>query len=213
MKDHNPNREETSTRIGEAAPARFLTRALDNHAADRVPRAEGTDDSGRPGTRVLAVNRAGFTGAFLFKTCATLSQRFFLRENARIDAHALAYAGSRMFRPCISRPSVAFIRANGWVAERLKAPVLKTGRRLRVSWVRIPPHPPSALAKAFSRFGRGPVFPLFSRVMRIGLNTGPGARRPASPSMALITAILLNTGPGARRPASDLSGPVDRVIG
>jgi hypothetical protein len=28
------------------------------------------------------------------------------------------------------------------VAERLKAPVLKTGRRATVSWVRIPPHPP-----------------------------------------------------------------------
>ena len=30
----------------------------------------------------------------------------------------------------------------GWVAERLKAPVLKTGKPERVSWVRIPPHPP-----------------------------------------------------------------------
>jgi putative endonuclease len=30
----------------------------------------------------------------------------------------------------------------GWVVERLKAPVLKTGRLARVSWVRIPPHPP-----------------------------------------------------------------------
>lgn len=30
----------------------------------------------------------------------------------------------------------------GWVAERLKAPVLKTGRPARASWVRIPPHPP-----------------------------------------------------------------------
>ncbi len=30
----------------------------------------------------------------------------------------------------------------GWVAEWLKAPVLKTGRRETVSWVRIPPHPP-----------------------------------------------------------------------
>ncbi len=33
----------------------------------------------------------------------------------------------------------------GWVAERLKAPVLKTGRRETVSWVRIPPHPPEYL--------------------------------------------------------------------
>lgn len=30
----------------------------------------------------------------------------------------------------------------GWVAERLKAPVLKTGERESASWVRIPPHPP-----------------------------------------------------------------------
>ncbi len=30
----------------------------------------------------------------------------------------------------------------GWVPERLKGPVLKTGRRESVSWVRIPPHPP-----------------------------------------------------------------------
>jgi hypothetical protein len=34
------------------------------------------------------------------------------------------------------------VAADGWVAERLKAPVLKTGRRESVSWVRIPPHPP-----------------------------------------------------------------------
>jgi hypothetical protein len=30
----------------------------------------------------------------------------------------------------------------GWVAEWLKAPVLKTGEPARVPWVRIPPHPP-----------------------------------------------------------------------
>ena len=35
---------------------------------------------------------------------------------------------------------------DGWVAEWLKAPVLKTGRRATVSWVRIPPHPPIRLA-------------------------------------------------------------------
>ena len=32
---------------------------------------------------------------------------------------------------------------HGWVAEWLKAPVLKTGKGSRPSWVRIPPHPPS----------------------------------------------------------------------
>ncbi len=30
----------------------------------------------------------------------------------------------------------------GWVAERFKAPVLKTGEVARLPWVRIPPHPP-----------------------------------------------------------------------
>src|SRR6516225_7580439 len=34
------------------------------------------------------------------------------------------------------------ILLQGWVAEWLKAPVLKTGRRASVSWVQIPPHPP-----------------------------------------------------------------------
>ena len=29
----------------------------------------------------------------------------------------------------------------GWVAERFNAPVLKTGVRVTVPWVRIPPHP------------------------------------------------------------------------
>ena len=41
-------------------------------------------------------------------------------------------------------------------------------------------HPPLALAKAFSRSGCGRIFPLFSRVMRVGLSTGMGVRRPGS---------------------------------
>lgn len=32
-------------------------------------------------------------------------------------------------------------RENGWVAEWTKAVVLKTTVRVRVPWVRIPPHP------------------------------------------------------------------------
>src|SRR5216684_2572247 len=32
---------------------------------------------------------------------------------------------------------------SGWVAERFKAPVLKTGVGASSPWVRIPPHPPS----------------------------------------------------------------------
>ena len=37
---------------------------------------------------------------------------------------------------------------SGWVAERLKAPVLKTGRGASSSWVRIPPHPPASPVRA-----------------------------------------------------------------
>ena len=44
-------------------------------------------------------------------------------------------------------------------------------------WVRIPPLPPLALAKPFSRSGCGRIFPLFSRVMRVGLLTGPRPER------------------------------------
>jgi hypothetical protein len=32
-------------------------------------------------------------------------------------------------------------KADGWVAERFKAPVLKTGVGASLPWVRIPPHP------------------------------------------------------------------------
>jgi hypothetical protein len=70
--------------------------------------------------------------------------------------------------------------ATGWVAEWFKALVLKTSVRESVPWVRIPPHPPLALAKAFSRSGCGRIFPLFSRVMRVRLLTGPRAVRPRS---------------------------------
>ena len=66
------------------------------------------------------------------------------------------------------------------MAEGLKAVVLKTTVRESVPWVRIPPAPPLALAKAFSRSGCGRIFPLFSRVMREGLSTGPCAGRLGS---------------------------------
>jgi hypothetical protein len=51
---------------------------------------------------------------------------------------------------------------------------------LREGWIPVPSPPPPALAKAFSRSGRGRNFALFSRVMRVGLSTGPAARRPGS---------------------------------
>ena len=44
---------------------------------------------------------------------------------------------------------VRYLLYNGEVAERLNAPVLKTGKGLRPSWVRIPPSPPLDL-KDFS---------------------------------------------------------------
>ena len=48
------------------------------------------------------------------------------------------------------------------------------------------PPPPLARAKAFSPFGCGRIFPLFSRVMRVGLSTGPCAERPESVLSGLI---------------------------
>ncbi len=68
----------------------------------------------------------------------------------------------------------------GEVAEWSKAHAWKVCRRETVSRVRIPVSPPLAPTKAFSRSGCGRIFPLFSRVMRVGLSTGPGARRPGS---------------------------------
>ena len=44
-----------------------------------------------------------------------------------------------------SLPS-ARVGCRGWVAERLNAPVLKTGNGESRSWVRIPPHPPFRMA-------------------------------------------------------------------
>ena len=38
--------------------------------------------------------------------------------------------------------------SSGEVAERLNAPVLKTGKGASPSWVRIPPSPPSTLTKS-----------------------------------------------------------------
>ncbi len=48
------------------------------------------------------------------------------------------------------------------------------GIRAREYSTPVPFAPPLALAKAFSRSGCGRIFPLYSRVMRAGLSTGPG---------------------------------------
>src|SRR5579862_2772386 len=42
----------------------------------------------------------------------------------------------------------------GWVAERFKAPVLKTGGGVSSSWVRIPPHPPRSARSVAARWSR-----------------------------------------------------------
>ena len=68
----------------------------------------------------------------------------------------------------------------GGMAERFKAPVLKTGVGASSPWVRIPLPPPLAPPKAFSRSGCGRIFPLFSGVMWERLLTGPGARKAES---------------------------------
>lgn len=76
----------------------------------------------------------------------------------------------------------------GSVAEWFKALVLKTSVGGTLPWVRIPPLPPLALAKAFSRSGCGRIFPLFSRVMRVGLLTGP---RPEGRTSVLSGPIVM----------------------
>src|SRR5690606_15868766 len=65
----------------------------------------------------------------------------------------------------------------GGVAERSIASVLKTDEGASPPWVRIPPPPPLAFAKAVSRSGGGRIFVSFATVMREGLSTGPDARR------------------------------------
>lgn len=48
----------------------------------------------------------------------------------------------------------------GWVAERFKAPVLKTGVGESLPWVRIPPHPPFTIeiVEEFSVSAAAPCF-------------------------------------------------------
>jgi hypothetical protein len=48
--------------------------------------------------------------------------------------------GGRPFPGC-SEFAKSLMKHLGWVAERFKAPVLKTGVGASLPWVRIPPHP------------------------------------------------------------------------
>ncbi len=77
-------------------------------------------------------------------------------EAARVDAGPRAALRRRKGRKRNERggdsagtvpPSEKAGPPDGWVAERFKAPVLKTGRGQRPSWVRIPPHPPNPRAR------------------------------------------------------------------
>ena len=91
--------------------------------------------------------------------------------------HSLGYLQGPTFQ---NRTPSLMGGAPGGVAEWSIATVLKTVERESVPWVRIPPPPPLALEESFSRPGCCWIFPLFSRVMRVGLLTGGGARRPES---------------------------------
>ena len=59
------------------------------------------------------------------------------------------------------------------MAERLKAPVLKTGKGATSSWVRIPPHP------RFSRFRKG--------LGRVSLEAPDAARRWATSFLGVLS--------------------------
>jgi hypothetical protein len=72
-----------------------------------------------------------------FDDCTIQGTRFFVPRRAIGGARVAQACNRDPVRPC-SQPA-------GRVAERFKAPVLKTGRGSRPSWVRIPPLPPIAL--------------------------------------------------------------------
>jgi hypothetical protein len=71
-----------------------------------------------------------------------------------------------------------------------------TGRRFEAveanpDAVRATSPPPLAPAKAFSRSGCGRIFPLFSRVMREGLSTGPAPGGPEAVSQGRYSPDLM----------------------
>src|SRR6266478_1107457 len=70
-----------------------------------------------------------------------------LRWGCRITRHPRILAdipgGTSRFQSGTPRRRTLDIGRPGWVAERFKAPVLKTGVGASSPWVRIPPHPPA----------------------------------------------------------------------
>ena len=87
------------------------------------------------------------------KTLAELAQQFDVHPNQ------ITQWGSQLLRFINSLQMRAASTREGWTSGR---------------------SPPPSLAKAFSRSGHGRIFPLFSRVMRVGLSTAPAARWPGS---------------------------------
>ena len=66
----------------------------------------------------------------------------------------------------------------GEVAERLNAPVLKTGVSERAPWVRIPPSPLGLAMQSDAMCGRNPRFYRgFLRFYRVARETNPGFRQ------------------------------------
>jgi hypothetical protein len=115
---------------------------------------------------------------------------------ATLRSYLLPLATIAMFRAPAENATAA---GDGEVPEWSIGAVSKTVVRFCVPRVRIPLSPPLALAKAFSRSGRGGIFPLFSGVMREGLSTGVGAGRSESVLSAPIfsgpvnCAVLVNS--------------------
>jgi hypothetical protein len=59
------------------------------------------------------------------------------------------------------------------VAERFKAPVLKTGAPARAPWVRIPPHPPQTNSPSFVPNYKGVDVSLVVKVIELEVHREP----------------------------------------
>ena len=125
------NRQPISTSLGVAAAARRAS------ARSTSPRSPGT----RPG-RWSTTTRTPPDGpaARQSRRCPSWSRCGRRAQTTRALAHSLRTRCPTMAEYVQRCPLHGMMNAGG-VAERLKAPVLKTGRPVRVSWVRIPPPP------------------------------------------------------------------------
>ena len=79
-----------------------------------------------------------------------------------------------MIETCCSTSAAAHLGLKSAVLKHING----LGAREGLTGVAFPP--PLALAKVFSPSGCGRIFALFSKVMRVGLSTGPGAKGPGS---------------------------------